>query len=961
MNTTLLFTPATPFEKCLCAGDAEGALTLLDTFSVDERTALLPRLRTLERLADEARFAAFSAATKKDPQLPALRPWGASVDAPHMKAVGMACIACGHFGGRFEPMLLNDDLLMLAMRFRRTGLAAHVPQHPMTRAIVVQQLYREGLAEVPTSDNFVLGLMHLPARSGTRINLLRPDTRDWRADLDALLSHDPGLAPRLLRMFDLEGNSDVSLAHSDKYYSHPGRTWADKLLDLCQQGVFTRAQLLAKVLEALSHDWPQYRSGWHSRFHDALAPSAEEMRPFADRYLALCHSRIPPTVALALNALKGLASENAVEADALLAALLPVMNAGVKAQIAAALKLLDSVVKREPAQAAAAAALACRALQLNDASTQAQVLQRLQRWPLDAEARAVLTEMRTHISAQHHAAVDALLGAPLPATASVHIASPHSPNPNDHPRDQAGNPALPQLEFAKPDQDLSSQKATTPPALDPLDPSRRLPDITELDELIEACARVLSGEENIDLFEQVLQALVRQAPLTGDALRAFGPVLKQAQKARTPLAQELAFLITSIARVQPAKRERPSGPVNHRLRERIAALVELAADPAMPGRELGPLSCATHSCGVIDPATLVQRAAAMAEAGIAAPIADQRDALLRLLPGANPAVQAAADGLPPSGFARALRYALGCDIGPPVEAVLAIAAARIRHAGTDDELLLAKLGDIGPDGPRHARFQWSVEWIAYEVDGKSYPYYKLQISAGKVPRDTPDEWWPVSAHMPTGLENGSSEWAAGGESPDLVAYYASLQPSSLQTFFAEGARLIGNYLQYTEVAKHLRAYLAPLLDPTVTLGPMGHLLLAVALGEREATRAALAVDGLLAAAAQQRLQWPALIQPLQQLLWQRVVTPPRLLRNLQSAAQRDAAALQATFKLLCGLCATPPQGDAPKGFANLLSLLLDLATSLQQALPASTRDGLPSLQAGSSAEAVRRRLLALPA
>lgn len=959
MSQQQLFTPQTPLEQALCACDKPAALALLDEMNVPQRQALLPRLAVMERLLKDAIMGAYKPAAKRDPQV--LQPWGVAIQFEHRQALASVRFACAGFGGEFDISLLDDELLALAQRFRPPGLAATASDLPPTRAVLAQQLYQLGLADLPTSDNYVLGLMHLPARSGTRINTLRPDTHDWRADLDALLAGDPGLADRLLRIFDLEGNGDFSLANSDKYHSHPGRTWADKLLDLCKQGVFTRAQLLDKVLQALSHDWPQYRSGWHSRFHDAFAPSADEMRPFAERYLALCHSRIPPTVALALNALKDLASENAVEAKALLAALLPVMNAGVKAQIAAALKLLDSVVKREPAQAAAAAALACKSLQMNDAATQAQVLQRLQRWPLDAKARAVLAEMRPCVSAQHHAAVDALLVAPVPATASVKETSPPSPEPNDHPRDQAGTAAFPQPKIAKPDQSVSSQEATTPPAQDPLDPSRRLSDITDREELIEACARLLSGDENIDLFEQVLEALVRQGPIAGDALRAFGPVLKQARKARTPLAQELGFLLTSIAHVQPAERDRRATPVRKHLRERIAALIELAAEPALQRSGLSPLSCATHRRGVIEPATLVRRAGALAEAGITAPTADQCHALLRLLPTTDATVRAAADALPPSGFARALRYALGCDIGPPAEPSLAIAAARIRHAGADDALLLARLGDVGPDGPRHARFQWSVDWIDNVVDGKSYPYYRLRISAGEVPRNTPDDWWPVTTHMPTGLDDGASTWAAGGDSPEEVACFATLQPSSLQTFFAEGVRLIGNWLQWTDVAKQLRAYLPPLLDPTVSLGPMGHLLLAVALGDREATRAALAVDSLLAAAAQQRLQWPELTRPLQQLLWQRVVTPPRLLRNLHSAAQRDAAAQQAVFELLCGLCAEPPEGDAPKGFANLLSLLLDLTTSLKQALPASTRDGLPRLQAGSSAEAVRRRLLALPA
>ena len=83
---------------------------------------------------------------------------------------------------------------------------------------------------------------------------------------------------RLLRIFEVEGVSDVSLAAVDKY-THKDRTWSKRLLGLTQRGVYSRELLIDKTLSALERGWIQFRSGWFSQFHEALAPTIEEMKP----------------------------------------------------------------------------------------------------------------------------------------------------------------------------------------------------------------------------------------------------------------------------------------------------------------------------------------------------------------------------------------------------------------------------------------------------------------------------------------------------------------------------------------------------------------------------------------------------------------------------------------------------------------------------------------------------------
>lgn len=188
---------------------------------------------------------------------------------------------------------------------------------------------------------------------------------------------------------------------------------------------------------------------------------------------------------------------------------------------------------------------------------------------------------------------------------------------------------------------------------------------------------------------------------------------------------------------------------------------------------------------------------------------------------------------------------------------------------------------------------------------------------------------------------------------------ATLTPGSLQTFFAEGARLIGQGLQWNEVAWQLRAYLEPLLDPAVAPGAMGNLLLGLGLGEREPGRTAIAVDALVAGAADGRLDIAALGDELARLAWAGVMPCARLQKSLATAAARSAPARHSVLQLLQAICGVAGTGPAPRGYAGLLELLLELSLDLQHPLPAATAAALTALEIGGKGAATRARLLAL--
>ncbi len=312
--------------------------------------------------------------------------------------------------------------------------------------------------------------------------------------------------------------------------------------------MYTRATLLDKTLTSLERDWPQFRSGWFSRFHGELDPTVSEMRLHARRYLALCHSRIPPTVTFALGMVQKLDDDAPFAAADLLDALRPVMSAGVKAQVLAALKLLDRLEQRDPAATAQLASLAAVGLSHEAADVQKQVLARLAKWGVGELLRATLADRLPGVAAVNRKALETLSG-----------------------KSASESGVAPPL-------------ATTTAKVGALDAGRRLPAIDDPGELVERIAYVFENDTDIDEFERVIAALVRLAPLSTDLRARLGPVAKRAAKVKKPIAFELARLLHFVldgARQPSAprvsSRDGRTGLAERYLIDRVNGLMDVAA------------------------------------------------------------------------------------------------------------------------------------------------------------------------------------------------------------------------------------------------------------------------------------------------------------------------------------------------------------------------------------------------
>ena len=220
-----------------------------------------------------------------------------------------------------------------------------------------------------------------------------------RAELEA----DPDLLEwEVWQLFEVEGG-EVSLATIDGGNRH---SWSSGLVELAAAGRLDRDRLLDASLEALARDFSAHQAGWFSRFHEALAPTAEERAARAEAYLGLVSSPAPATVTFAV---KALLKAPAVDPGALIDALPAALASDRKGVVRDALKLLDRLEGDERAVAAAAA------LQHPAPDVQLRALELIAKWTGGEPSEDVRAELLAYaeiVAPTARGAFDALTGAP---------------------------------------------------------------------------------------------------------------------------------------------------------------------------------------------------------------------------------------------------------------------------------------------------------------------------------------------------------------------------------------------------------------------------------------------------------------------------------------------------------------------------------------------------------------------
>jgi len=306
--------------------------------------------------------------------------------------------------------------------------------------------------------------------------------------------------------------------------------------------------------------------------------------------------------------------------------------------------------------------------------------------------------------------------------------------------------------------------------------------------------------------------------------------------------------------------------------------------------------------------------------------------------------------LPDLPMTRALRYALGDEVEPGREKLLYCAASRIRHPRGDDPRTSKRYGELGPDGPSCARYAWGTD------DKKDYS--TLIVESAPM-NGADEELIAVSRHS---YADPNRAWYHRrfmcGTDAGVIAFFGSLLPSDPEALFAEGARAIGNNLYDWEASWHDKAYLEPLLDPTVALGDMAILVLVCGLLVKEPGQSALAVDCLVQSYRDGRLDPERLAATHSRLSLTGLARLARFRKALDAALRIEPHLDEVAVSVIEHL-AQAIRGDVPKDFAKLLELLNELCVGSGRKPSPACLQALREMKLGGASAPLRKKLLLL--
>ncbi|TMP97130.1 MAG: hypothetical protein E6L09_13845, partial [Verrucomicrobia bacterium] len=452
----------------------------------------------------------------------------------------------------------------------------------------VRALVKAGPCKPPKHENYALEALNCiwpPYQAG------KPQPKL----VDLLLQERDWLEGEFWRLFEVDGNGEVSLANCEKYRKSK-ETWTEALVELSNQGVLSRERLLDASLAALSRDFIQFRAGWFSRFHEALQPTPAERAERVDVYLRLLASGIPPTVAFALNAIAVVDKVHPLPASKLAGALQPVLNARGKAVVKTALRLLHAAAKRESDERRTICIAAVSALLSETPDVQNGVFDFLDRYgdKQDAALRSKLEENARAVAASLKSRLAPWLG--------------QSASRKKQPFDVPTGPAL--------------QKVVSR-----IDPSRAIAPISNLDDLIHTAGVVLEEPVDATDIERVLDGICRLCDRRPDDFeKRTGPLRKRAimkrekparpSSSRSALERGLAMFLLTWIDGKDCFTETPEA-LGHGQNEYAFLFHRLKAigRHVWAGDAMPLLSAPTHVGGWIEPRALAKRWLAWQKSG----------------------------------------------------------------------------------------------------------------------------------------------------------------------------------------------------------------------------------------------------------------------------------------------------------------------------------------------------------
>src|SRR5258708_9761616 len=380
--------------------------------------------------------------------------------------------------------------------------------------LVIRKLIQTGMIAKPDSDAYVYSMIQCyqgRAHKTGPLYFSRAGPDEWltayRTTLRDILLSDPDLLDdEVWRLFVVEGADGISLANDYE-------TWQPVLLDLSAEGRLCRGRLLAASLDALQRDFAPFRSGWFSRFHEALKPSPDERTALVDTYLSLVSSKTAANVSFALRVLSEIEKAGKLPLKSAIDSLAPALATRQKGTAATALRLLERAVKREPALAVRAAFVAADALIHPAVEVQSKALDVIEKAGdrSDSDLRDALAARLGEVVPSLRGRLAALL--PQNEATSIHQ-RPASLLADTESLELRAAALAPQwASLAGIDEALADLRAEklTAPALDlnplqipRLDPVRRIEPVQNVDTLIDLFASLIENSVPPDAIQRVM-------------------------------------------------------------------------------------------------------------------------------------------------------------------------------------------------------------------------------------------------------------------------------------------------------------------------------------------------------------------------------------------------------------------------------------------------------------------------
>lgn len=785
------------------------------------------------------------------------------------------------------------------------GWVADLVEDRPSSACALAPLWRSGLCERPDTDAVILAYY----------NTFRSAE---------LTEHPEFCEEHVWKFFEVEGGGDLSLASHDKYCKRP-ENWSAALLRLSAAGKLDRGRLLDASLDALERDFGQFRAGWYSRFHAALDPSLEEQSQRCDRYVRLLASAVPPTVALALKALKALDKAGQLPIDDLLAAIAPALLARQKSAALAALQLLASAAKRTPARAAEIAGMALTALVSESAEVQGSALDLVER--LDSAdqpgVQAMLAAHRDIVAPSVRARLGAMLAEPQGAIA------------------------------AEPGEDGDRTVAAQ---FEPIVP------VESPDDAMVAFLQVLEDPRDPLAVERAVDGLSRFGAAFPPGSSRLSPLSKRAdqifgtagyQKIKLALAACGGAWCGEAMPGELARNSRASHGVSGIADDSLAATFLERCDEVIArvrrGVELPLLSLPSDSSGQVRPADLVARLALYRAAGAAPGTTDLTLALTRLAREGRAAEAERVDRGDEAG--QAVAFALGSGTASGTGPLWA-AAWLARSTEAEDPEASWPSREREPDAGATARYCLIVE----KEGDDSHPWCHPRVETTPPVRQ-PDRRVPTALlHYRRKAGWGLSAHACGYEPAD-IAWSSLVRPADPEPFLANA---IGALDTYQKLADHpCIAYLDAFDRLSGEPGPIGCAVLAFFLASEDKALGAHTLDKVVRLAGEGRIgaeRFAAAILP-----FMLVGTFPSMRWTRALAAVAEAGPRHRIFArdVIAGLLVFDP-AQAPRDIGGMIELLYELQLACGKPFddPEATKC-LGGLSSGGKAARFSAKLLAL--